>query len=240
MGHVTIQFHGVCVHVRRTQEVHLPDGVVHRVVLIDGRHERKVDEHTIAPHIARVEIYGQSPEKGGIPLVSRELDRQHLWIDGAAEGIPAPHAAFHCAVPSLRARLPGLVIDPRVIVEGVEAVGLFDLSGGTITAEIRHEGAGVAIFNSPASDGAALRIQSFAGGPAESIKLPDTAWIVVSNVGGGSGEDHDADFLLNYLVSGFIPRHAPILKGPLPCPLTHRKVAPPFSIGPGCSNTQYP
>jgi hypothetical protein len=239
MGHVTIQFHGVCVHVRRTQEVNLPEDVEHRVVLIDARNGRNANGHTIAPHIATVQIYGQSPEQGGIPLISRELDRQHLWIDGAAEGMPAVHDVFHCAVPSLRGRIADLVIDSSVVVDGVGAAGLFDLSGGTITAEIRHQGAGVAIFQSPVSDDATLQIQPHGGGPTESIPLPGTAWIIVSNVG-DSGEDSDADFLLNYLVSGTIPPNAPILNGPLACPLSLRKVAPPFSIGPGCSNTQYP
>ena len=250
MGKVTIEFHGVCVHVRRApMGAELPAGVDHRVVVIDGRQGRNVNGHAIAPHVPRVEVYDERPEEGTPQSAWFYLDKQRLRIDGAPDGQPAvlDSDRFRCAVPPLLEFFPTLSLASRVIVDGEEAAGFFDLSGGTIHAELRHVCAGVAVFESPVEDHATLQSWSMGGTLVGQIPLSGDAWIIVSNVGGIAGgnadpsHDGNADFLLNYLVSGTIPDDASFPTECRHCPPLAPTMTFPFhSIGPGCSNTQYP
>ena len=219
--------------------IDLPEGVEHRVVVIDGREDRTVNGYTIAPHIPKVDVYDQQPDDQLLPLESFEVDRLHLSINGAEQGMPVAQDGFRCVVPPLREFVSGLEIVSEVVVQGREVAGFIDLTGGSICGQIRHHDAGVAIFTSEVSNDATLQILPLDAGPGRSIALPAKAWIIVSNVA-GSKQDHDADFLLNYLISGSIPPGAPILDHSRNCPAPFSSAFPIYSIGPGCSNTQYP
>jgi hypothetical protein len=114
-------------------------------------------------------------------------------------------------------------------------------AAGKFWGGVDEHGASVACLDVVTDGDPVLRLLHFRGnGIPRDITLPDGAMIQLENVGPGSGKgDADHDFLLNFKIAQSIPVDARWPTDPMTC----QRIAVPFSgntVGPGCSNSNYP
>jgi hypothetical protein len=228
MGHVTIYFVGVCVHLRDK----VVEGVDHRVVLINASREEKIHQYAIDPHLAKLRI-----GTVGTPAPDGAL----LTIPNAVLNAVEYDSTFDC-IPRLADYADTLPPLSDAMVRGKDktlAAAYFD-AAGKFYAEATSGGAAIARLEVATDGPPVLQITPFesAAFPEQTVTLPNVCSIDIVNIGGPESTEHDYDFLLNFKIFERIPDKAwwP----------TEKRACPRFlrldygTIGPGCSNSNYP
>ena len=232
MDEITVEFFGVCTHIQRTEHL-APIPVPHRVVMINSD-----AQGTVARHHTRVEIC-----EGDRVLQQYELDGHSVSIDGAVDGALTYDEHYDCAIPRLL--LDGfaesMTLSPRVTESPDRALvgGLIDLPNASFTARMRPDGAAVGIATVQIEGERRITIRRFGASQSHVIDVPPGADVVFSN-SANPGEDDATDFSLNFLIAEPVPVITR-MNGHRPCKkiLQHTRHGWQ-SIGPGCSNTNFP
>ena len=222
---IKIYFVGVCTHVRQPEST----GVPHRVILIDAWEGRYI-RGRIAPHEAKLRFNETDP-----PL---DLHGVHLALDVEGPG-PEYKPAYRTCLQRVKDYAPDLpALSEDVVKTGAGVAAFFDVAVGTFSAGVDHE-ASVAVLEVVTENAPKLKITPF-GGPTEERQLQDGDLLQIENIGAKAHDDKPHDFLLHYLIAQSIPgdatwpTHGKVLCGPLPPPYPHN------TVGPGCSNSDYP
>jgi hypothetical protein len=230
MGTLTIYFAGICTHLWQEEP--------HRSVLVnarEGRPDRGIQPHHPLLRVRTEDILeGEIPDLTGVTVTVRDRDPK-----------PSYSEAYRTCIPHLVSYTEELVeVDPDVTLGRNETrtAAYIDVHGGVWNAGVDKNGAAVAYVTIQTDTGnVALSIKRFDDELLPDLVIRDNAAIQVENIG-RSLDDHDHDFLLHFLIMNRIPGDAwwPVegdLKcEPLPVPL-------PWgggTIGPGCSNSNYP
>lgn len=226
MAKVTFRFLGICSHVRTGK-------FKHRVVLINGdkdfdRPDTPPKLRGIPPHIARVTLHlGQSRLLRGVELGIRTDEGPQ----------PIDDHAWRNRLP--RVHIDG--IDPDVIggENPSQTAAYLDVDRGTLSI-CCHNGAFVTVLTLDNVTNPRLTLRRFGETEVEEWPLDDGAEVFVENASQHQYED-DKHFNLHYLIGGMSrvgnarPPDRACTSGDLKCPI------PPYaSLGPGCSNSDYP
>ncbi len=232
MAEITVEFVGICTHLQFGKGLFTTQ---HRVVLINSEAQR-----IVARHHPRVEI-----RQGQHVLFRHDLNGAAVSIDGALDGELTYDFHYNCALPRLLMErfTDSTNLSPRV-KESPDASlvsGLIDLPNASFTAQMREDGAAVGVATVQIEGPRQISIQSFAGAAQiidERIPVPEGAEVVFSNHAEGSDDDHD--FHLNFLIFEPVPDvKRNVMRRVCPGILPHKRHG--FgSIGPGCSNTNFP
>jgi hypothetical protein len=233
MDEITVEFFGVCTHIQRTEHL-APIPLPHRVVMINSD-----AMGTIARHHTWVEVV-----RGEHVLHRFALDGHSVSIDGAPLATVTYDEHYRCAIPRLLRDgfAQSMTLSPRVTESPDAALvaGLIDLPNATFTAQMRPDGAAVAVATVQIKGPRRLSVRQFGSSEiVHVIDVPPGADVVFSNTA-NAGEDQDTDFGLNFLIADPVPLFTP-MNGPRAC-----TDIPPHtrhggqSIGPGCSNTNFP
>lgn len=233
MDELTVEFFGVCTHIQRTEDL-APIPVPHRVVMINSD-----AQGTVARHHTRVEIC-----EGENVLHRFDLDGHTVSIDGAPLATVTYDDHYRCAVPHLLREgfAESMTLSPRVTESPDAALvaGLVDLPNGRLTAKMRPDGAAVGIATVQIEGPRRISIRRF--GSSEIVQVfpvPPGADVVFSNAA-NPGEDDATDFGLNFLIAEPVPVITR-MNGHRPCKQILRHTRHGWqSIGPGCSNTNFP
>jgi hypothetical protein len=230
MDEITAYFIGICTHLQWPMG---PDSTPHRAILINSDAQTAVTP--AAPHHARVEIW-----KGNLLLQRRDLNGAAVSIVGALDGTVTYDEHYRCAIPRLLldgfAESMTLSRRVRQTPDAALVSGLIDLPNARFTAEKLPHGAVVAKATVQVRERVLISIQSFAG-ESEILEVEDGAFVLFRNTA-APNQDHDDDFDLHFLIADPVPvvrrnvvrRVCNIPMHPLPMQ----------SIGPGCSNTNFP
>ena len=233
MDEITVEFIGVCTHIQRTEYL-APIPVPHRVVMINSD-----ALGTVARHNTRVEVC-----EGDLVLHRYDLDGHAVSIDGALDGTLTYDQHYLCAVPLLLREgfAESMTLSPHVIDSPDRALmaGLLDLPNGSFTAKMRPDGAAVGIATVQIEGPRRISIRQF--GASEivlELDVPPGADVVFTN-SANPGEDDEIDFALNFLIAEPVP-DITRMNSHRPC----KQILPHTrhgwqSIGPGCSNTNFP
>jgi hypothetical protein len=231
MDEITVEFFGVCTHIQ------WPEGAFttrHRVVMVNSD-----AQGTVARHHTRVEIC-----EGDRVLHQYDLDGHTVSVDGALDGALTYDHHYDCAIPRLL--LDGfaesMTLSPRVTEspDKVLVSGLIDLPNASFTAKMRADGAAVGIATVQVEGPRRISIRRFGASEIiHVIDVPPGADVVFSN-SANPGEDDATDFALNFLIAEPVPVITR-MNEPRPC----KQILPHTrhgwqSIGPGCSNTNFP
>ncbi|HEX2060118.1 MAG TPA: hypothetical protein VHK90_05210 [Thermoanaerobaculia bacterium] len=234
MYDVTVYFIGICTHISRTTLADLP--AKQRVVLVNARHGKEVKSLVITPHA---------------PLLT--LPDQTLRLDGATMSLQTANQSTlalqyddtFANVPNLTMLMQGVAtLGPpsRAVVlerDPLHAAGYFDIDFGTLSAAQDGNGAAVVSLQATSSDPIYLVNQPW-DGPAETLAIPSGSILMVANVDEDPQRDlsHPAiDFLLHYVTAETMPAIPQVPQTiDLPQTVTH----PFFTVGAGCSNSNYP
>ena len=227
MGELTVYFVGVCVHLRNAVK-----GVQHRVVVINASNQEHIHEHTIEPHHAKLDIGATgTPRPDGVLFTIPNAIDEPVDYDPSFETC-IPHLADYTSSP-----LPPLS-DVMVRAKDKSAAAAYFDAAGKFSAEVTHGGASVAKLVVKTDGDPVLRIAPFDGSDPEDVTLPDGGTVEITNiVDVHTAEEHDHDFLLNFKIFEKIPDDASWPTEPKQCPQSNRDYT---SIGPGCSNSNYP
>lgn len=169
---------------------------------------------------------------------TRELHGVHLALDVEGSGPTYEHAYRTCIqrVKEYAPDLPSLSED--VVKNGAGVAAFFDVAAGVFSAGVDH-GASVAVLTVVTEQAPTLKITPF-GGPTESKQLQDGAILQIANIGHEAHDDKPHDFLLHYKIAQDVPADATWpTRGKTLCGW----VIPPYphnTVGPGCSNSDYP
>jgi hypothetical protein len=235
MATLTIYFVGICSHLRPDS----PESTdPHRAVLVNAREGHP--PRGIQPHhprlLVRSEdiITGTIPPLTGVTITVRDRDAKPNYSE-----------EFGRCIPHLMSYTQELVeVNPDVTVERNPArtAGFIDVHGGIWNAGVDEKGAAVAYVKIQTdTEDVALNIKPFDDSMVHDLVLKDNAEIQVENTGRSFG-DHDHDFLLHFLIMNRIPADA---RWPEQGDLTCQALPRPLpwdggTIGPGCSNSNYP
>ena len=235
MGTLTIYFAGICSHLWQAKP---EPGVPHRTVLVNAREgfpARNIEPHWPEMRVVSGEIVsGTVPELRGVTITVR---------DRVATCDYRP--SYRTCIPHLQSYTDeDVVIDHDVTRDrnAARTAAYVDIHGGRWRARADQGGAAVAYVTIQTdTPDVALSIEPFLGvGPADLV-IRDNSIIQIENIG-RSLTDNDQDFLLHFLVTGRIPDNA---RWPVQGDLTCKPFEPPLkwnrgTIGPGCSNSNYP
>lgn len=239
MGEIAVEFVGICTHIQFPQGLFTTQ---HRVVLVNSDAQRIAAEHhpRIEKHHPRVEI-----RQGTHVLYGRDLNGAAVAIDGALDGALTYDFHYNCALPRLL--MEGFTdsanLSPRVkdSPDASLVSGLIDLPNASFTAQMREDGAAVGVATVQIEGPRQISIQSFAGAAEiidERIPVPEGAVVVFSNHAEGRDDDHD--FHLNFLIFDPVPDvKRNVMRRVCPGIPPHQRHGW-GSIGPGCSNTNFP
>jgi hypothetical protein len=226
MGKLNVYFVGVCVHLRNSVK-----GVPHRVVLINASKGDHIHDLPIDPHFAGLNI--------GVPDTPRP-DGALFTIPNAVSEAVDYDSSFERCIPRLAdyssSPLPPLSDAMTRGKDKALAAAYFD-AAGKFSAEVTHGGASVAKLVVETNGSPILRIAPFDGASPEDVNLPDDATIEIANIVGSEATENDHDFLLNFKILEKIPDDASWPTEGKECQRSNRAYT---TIGPGCSNTNYP
>lgn len=192
-----------------------------------------INGEKIEPHDARLWLNrdDQRPLAGVRLSLNTESESVH-YDDSFRTCIP--HASeFTSSLPSPSEQVVRNTSPDRV-------AAYFDAAGMFVGARDSN-GASFAILTVTTNDPPVLTIKSFEyGSQPETIELEDGAILQIENLGRTERNDSDHDFLLHFKVGESIPTDARWPTNPRTCA---NIVEPPYSrntVGPGCSNSDYP
>jgi hypothetical protein len=250
MGTIKIFFVGICTHMR-FPESELP-GYQRRVVLVNGRIPRVINETPIPSHNPTLRVSardlvlnGASAKAQADHVIEWDLMGAHLSV---ANGIGelTYDDTFECCIPHLKKLthdLPGPSAEVVLGADPQRASCYFDITHGTFSAGYIANGASTAVLNMTTKDDEpVLQIRKFHETTIEELHLRSGAEIAFMNVGTETGDD-DNDFLLHYETAEYVPANAAVPTSIAPCcqKLPPTNVIPGgLSVGPGCSNSDFP
>jgi hypothetical protein len=260
-GTVRVVFFGICTHL--TSE----PGTPHRVLLVNASDQERLHRFPllkkldVKPHLARLQIRdedvtGAVAEAGWLPLDPQanvpgakvwKLDGVTLKISGAIDTASRP--VVDTCIPRLSEFAPegmAALLPPHRLDQAGELACIFDFPAVEVQGMLVPHGAAVGVIDVDLDGPAALEIQPFGGGAPISIPIRSGAEITISNIPahGDPEQDHNADFLLHFLVTGDVPKDATFPEEPMLCAQElHTDNWPggeKIYTGPGCSNSNYP
>jgi hypothetical protein len=234
MGTLTIYFVGICSHLwQENPESRDP----HRAILVNA--QAGVPDRGIEPHFPSMRadptdiIAGEIPELTGVTLTIRD---RVATIDYGP--------SYRGCIPHLESYTDELVEIDHEVTRGrnpARTAAYVDVHGGRWRAGVDKGGAAVAYvtIQTDTTD-VALSIEKFNGERLPDLVLKDNAAIQVENTGRAL-DDNDHDFLLHFLITGSIPGDAwwPD-KDDLKCERITLPWGAAGTVGPGCSNSNYP
>lgn len=226
MAKVTIRFLGICSHVRTGK-------FKHRVVLVNGdkdfnRPDTPPKLRGIPPHIARVtEMQGQSRMLTGVQLGIRTDEGPQ----------PVDDHAWRNRLP--RVHVNGIDLDVIDGEDPSQTAAYIDIDRGRLSI-CCHQGAFVSVLTLDNVTNPRLTLRCFGQNDVEEWPLEDGAEVHIDNASQHQYED-EKHFNLHYLIGGMsrVGQAGPPDRS---CTSSDPKCAiPPFaSLGPGCSNSDYP
>lgn len=235
MGKLTVYFVGVCSHLRE----HTSGATEHRVVLINAAKDDVINGKSIHGHHAWLRYPATPKEKGmrleGVRITANALDTGVFYDDSFFKGIPR----LTDFAPDLPPLSPEIVNGNRP-----ELVAAYFDAKGHFSAGVDDNGASVAILNVSTNGDPVLRIETFPDTSGqttvEEIHLPNGARIQIENLGPGGPADRDWDFLLSFKIATSIPKDATWPTQRADCDFDVELPFPHNTVGPGCSNSNYP
>ena len=263
MGSITVHFSGVCTHIVKQPETPwLP--TPHRVLLVNAIAGRAIPDGgvTIPPHEPLITIdpaqlvHPDSAKDFAAPFLPVYEDEPGTWtllgVNLTIANPTGPYARdwrYLCGIPKLTTLDPmlGLLSGDFVVGSRVNnTAAYFDVTSGGFTAFLTSDGAAAATaVITTVDDNPQLVATSFDTLEQRRLIFNDGATIVVSNEE-PKPTSNDDDFLLNYLIA----RNLSATKPPIPpqsecllgvgVPNGAKVPRSAFSIGPGCSNSNYP
>ncbi len=250
MGTITIYFVGICTHMRFIDS-DLP-GLQRRVVLVNGRIPKEINGARIPSHNPMLRIAASDLVLNGEPgksqadsVIEWDLRGTHVEIANGIGDLKYD-ATFDCCIPHLAVLTPDLPppsADVVLAANSAKASCYFDVTHGLFRAGYIANGASTAVLTvTTMEEEPILRIRKFRGPNSQDFHLRSGAEIALTNVGTETGDD-DNDFLLHYETAEYVPVNA---KVPTHIPPCCQKLAPPtvipgsMSVGPGCSNADFP
>lgn len=252
MGTITIYFIGICTHMREVVSA-LP-GLRHRTVLVNGRVPREINGNPVPSHVPRLCIAPSDLMVNGVGakdtcpegLLEWDLRGARVEIANAVGEEVHYEDSYDCCIPHLAVLTPDLPPPSKEVVlagDPDKASCYFDASSGVFSAGYVANGAATAVLKVETRDMPIVRVHKFGGADTDEFRLRDGAEIALTNVGAELGEDDSNDFLLHYETAQSIPANAGIPMNIAPC---CKKLAPSYvinpklSVGPGCSNSDFP
>lgn len=233
MSMVTIQFLGICTHIRACAVT----GVRHRVLVANAQQTEHIDHWTIGPHTPLVQIPAMNVEWRDGGGYSFEI------LNGIGAG-PIYDPSFEACVPHLTQYAPA----PWTLSSGVNdltpgfAAYCLDVPTGRFTGGQTPNGAAVSTVMVETSGSPKLKVKQFGEVGFMSMDLHGDVTIIVSNL--GDGDDNVHDFLIHYRVFEMLPTSATVPGPPCPaCPVVPIEPDWPKGAGTvdsGCSCSQYP
>ena len=228
MGNLSVFFVGVCAHLweftsRETE---------HRVVVINAAQDQEINGRQIRAHHAWLRL--SVTERRPLPGV-------RITVLNPADPDVTYDQSFFTCIPRVTTFAPNLPPLSRDVIGGRDpelASAYFD-AAGRFFGRVDKNGASFALLEVVTDGDPVLRIEDFRGGRIEDLPLEDGARIQIENLGPGTVGDRDHDFLLNFKIAQSIPSDAGWPTSPASCPPTET----PFeheTVGPGCSNSNYP
>ncbi len=230
MDELTVYFIGICTHLQWPMG---PDATPHRVILINS--DAQTGATPVAKHHTRVEIWN-----GDVLRQWRELNGAAVSIVGALDGTVTYDGHYHCAIPRLlRDGFAESMTLSRQVTDAPDASlvsGLIDLPNARFTAEKLPHGAVLAKATVQAKKPTRISIHLF-DGHSEILPVEDGDYVVFKNTA-APHQDGEEDFDLHFLIADPVP----VIRQNVPrrvCDIPMHPL-PMQSIGPGCSNTNFP
>jgi hypothetical protein len=236
MGTVTIYFAGICTHLWQEDPA---SPHPHRTVLVNAREGHP--DRDIQPHFPLLRVHpediisGEVPDLAGVTITVHDSDAKPDYSD-----------EYRTCIPHLvRYTEEDVEINPQVTVgrDPARTAAHIDIHGGHWCAGVDKEGAAVAYVTIETdTENVALSIKPFDDELFPDLVIRNNAEIQIENIGRGTDDDQDHDFLLHFLIMSHIPADAwwpeegDLTCKPLPRPLPWDE----GTIGPGCSNSNYP
>lgn len=246
MGKITIQFVGICTHIKD-----LVPGVPHRVVMV---HEDEavvlngfpVHSHAAKLTLSRGEVLNGS---GPLPTLPHRLVLSIKPRDG--EGPPTYDPNYQCIYSLSRLAGAAVTLSDKVVIDQSPPASIyFDVTQGHFSAGFAtKEGAkgaiGAVLVVETDGDPVLVITEMDDDKPPLEIVLSTDSILSVCNeaIADGTGTHINADFLLHYLTTHAIPPGDPFpVQTPTRCTaLPDFPIKDPsWELGPGCSNSQYP
>ena len=231
MGNLRVFFVGICSHLRENTSRETE----HRVVMINAAQDQEINGHKILAHEAKLRVPAEKPR-------SLPLDGVRLRVLNASSPDVAYTDSFFTCIPRATSFAPNLPALAPEVVRGrdPELVAAYFDAAGRFSAGVDANGASVAILDVATVGDPILWIESFRDAHIEDIHLPNGAAIQIENLGPGADGDADHDFLLNFKIARSIPADAAWPTAPAGCGLGVELPFPSNTVGPGCSNSNYP
>jgi hypothetical protein len=249
MGIVNVYFQGICTHMQWPEAAERGEvpGFRHRVVLVNGRKPREINQKPIGPHVAMLSIAARDLAGGaGTAALDHPLDGRRVTIVNATGPALTYDPSYECCIPHLSA-LANQPVSPSVpVVVGADAQHAscyFDVEHGLMRAGTIPGQAVATQLIAPTDGDPRLRIEYFRSHEWLELTLRDGAQVVVSNAGIDEASDDQYDFLLHYLTAEQLPANPGVPTSTTHCRSTidlPPNVGPKQNIGPGCSNSNFP
>jgi hypothetical protein len=212
-------------------------GVVpHRVVLVNAGRDRLVNGRLVRKHQAMLRIRG---DKDPVPL-----DGVTIAVNAVNSLLEYDPSFWHC-IPRLRSYsgsdLPPLSAQ-MVALGNRDLVSAYFDAHGTFSAGRNKQGAAIAILKVATVCRPTLTLTSFTGKTTDRV-LPDDSTIRIENIDSGDAVGHD--FLLHYKLFVHVPHDVDWPRDTSGCQeIQDTELSgpsePPITVGPGCSNSNYP
>lgn len=232
MGTLTVYFVGICTHLREftSREVE------HRVVLVNARESKTINEKTIVAHEPSLRYTDRDGTVQKMPL-----NGVHITTNAVDPNVAYDVSYFTC-IPRLTPYAPDLQSLGMDMAKGRNAslaAAYFD-AAGRFLGRVDDNGASVAMLSMATQDPPTLRLVPFDGSDPTELQLPDDAVIQLENVGPGKDKgDGPQDFLLHFLVATGLPSKPSYPTEPAKCPGVQLPF-PSNTVDVGCSNSNYP
>lgn len=232
MGTLTIYYYGICTHLWQSDS-----SGPHRTVVVNARG----GDGRIAPHFPRLSIKaddiisGEPPQLDGVTITVRDRNPKQRY-----------HPSYERCIPRLiQFTKMRIDLDPDAIdgLHPARTAGLIVAHGGDWRAGRDEMGAATAYVTiETETEHPTLRVEQPDEIAPYDVVLRSGAVVLVSNTGllGRGRDDEDYDFLLHFRVAKSTPTDA---SWPTEKDLHCEKL--PLSgisntVGPGCSNSNYP
>ena len=247
MGDLTIYFGGICTHVVAP---YTPEGVAHRVVLVNGVMQTMINGYLIASHVATLDFSADDLLSSTLRMpepisgrISWQVGGVHLTVANAS-GPLSYSPNWSTCIPSLTHLTPNAGALSTQVVDAEDqllASCYFDVNNGTFDAGVDSSQSAIAVLRCTVDDDSpVVSAESFVWGNG-TFTLRSGAAVHVTNLGSGATADGPNDFLLHYRVLESIPADARVPYTTGGCSrLSVEVVTKNVDAGPGCSNSNYP